>query len=258
MPKPITADCLAEARGMAHGFFTREGGVSEGIYAGLNCGAGSRDDRDRVTENRERVARHLGTEGARLVTCYQVHSADVLVVTEPWTFATMPRADGLVTNVPGIAVGALAADCAPVLLADAEARVVGAAHAGWKGALGGILEETIATMERIGARRSRIRAALGPCLGPANYEVGPEFVERFVAADTANARFFSRRPDGERPYFDLPGYVLMRLSAAGLDTVESCTTCTYADEMRLYSYRRATHRREPDYGRQISAIMLTR
>lgn len=256
MPNPLTADCLSDLPRVAHGFFTREGGVSEGIYAGLNCGAGSKDDRVHVTENRERVARHLGTNGSSLVTCYQIHSADALIVTEPWTFATMPRADGLVTNVPGIAVGALAADCAPVLFADPEAKVVGAAHAGWKGALGGILESTIATMERLGARRSRIRAALGPCLGPQNYEVGPEFAERFVAADAANARFFRRRAESERPYFDLPGYVLDRLAVAGLDTVESCTECTYADEARLYSYRRATHRKEPDYGRQISAIVL--
>lgn len=256
MPKPITADCLADARGVAHGFFTREGGVSDGIYAGLNCGAGSKDDRASVTENRERVARHLGTEGTRLVSCYQIHSADTIVVTEPWTFATMPRADGLVTNVPGIAVGALAADCAPVLFADPDARVVASAHAGWKGALGGILESTIATMERLGARRSRIRAALGPCIGPAAYEVGPEFEARFVETDAGHARFFRRpRPD-ERPYFDLPGFVLSRLEAAGLDTVENCTACTYGDEARLYSYRRATHRGEPDYGRQISAIVL--
>jgi YfiH family protein len=256
MPKPITADCIADAKGIAHGFFTREGGVSEGIYAGLNCGAGSKDDRARVSENRARVARHLGASPAHLLTCYQVHSADALVVTEPWTFETMPRADGLVTNVPGIAVGALAADCAPVLFADPDARVVAAAHAGWKGALGGILEATVATMERLGARRSRIRAALGPCIGPEAYEVGPEFEERFLAIDPEHARFF-RRPEGaERPRFDLPAFVLARLAAAGLDTVESCTACTYGNEQHLFSYRRATHRREPDYGRQISAIAL--
>lgn len=256
MPNPITADCLAEARGISHGFFTREGGVSSGIYAGLNCGAGSKDDRAQVLENRERVARHLGTSPERLLTCYQIHSADVVVVMEPWTFETMPKADGLVTNVPGIALGALAADCAPTLFADPEARVVGACHAGWKGALGGILEATISTMLRLGAKRSRIRAALGPCIGPKAYEVGPEFEANFTAADPANSRFFRRGQPDARPTFDLPAYVLSRLESAGLDTVENCTLCTYSHEDRLYSYRRATHRKEPDYGRQISAIML--
>lgn len=256
MLTPLTADCLAEMPGVSHGFFTREGGVSEGIYASLNCGAGSRDDPARVAQNRQRVARHLGTDGARLVTCYQIHSADALIVTEPWTFETMPRADGLATNVPGIAVGALAADCAPVLFADPDAKVVAAAHAGWKGALGGILESTIATMERLGAKRERIRAALGPCLGADTYEVGPEFQARFLEADRANARFF-HTPDGApRPMFDLPGYVLARLEACGLDTIENCTACTYSDEVRHFSYRRTTHRSEGDYGRQISAIML--
>ncbi len=255
-PNPITADCLADIRGVAHGFFTREGGVSEGIYAGLNCGAGSKDDRGKVVENRSRVARHLGTTGERLLTCYQVHSADAVIVTEPWTFETMPRADGLVTKVPGIALGALAADCAPILFADAEARVIGAAHAGWKGALGGVLESTIATMTCIGAKRNRIRAALGPCIGPDMYEVGPEFEATFLAADQANARFFRRPNPDARPRFDLPGYVLSRLENAGLDTVENCTVCTYSAPDRLFSYRRTTHMQEMDYGRQVSAIVL--
>ena len=256
MPNPITADCLAEVAHVAHGFFTREGGVSEGIYAGLNCGAGSKDDRERVMENRELVAAHLGTSGTQLLTCYQIHSAEAVVVREAWTFASMPRADALVTDVPGIAVGALAADCAPVLFADSEARVVAAAHAGWKGALGGILESTITKMESIGAKRGRIRAALGPCIGPQSYEVGPEFEARFLEQEGGHARFFSRRPGRDRPYFDLPGFVRDRLARCGLDTIENCTTCTYDDETRLYSYRRATHRGEPDYGRQISAITL--
>lgn len=256
MPKPITADCLAEMTGISHGFFTREGGTSEGIYAGLNCGAGSKDDRDRVMENRSRVARHLGAAPDRLLTCYQIHSADAVVVTEPWTFATMPRADGLVTKMPGIAVGALAADCAPVLFADGEAGVVAAAHAGWKGALDGILESTVRTMVKLGASRSRIRAALGPCIGPSSYEVGPEFVEKFTVADRGFERFFRRDTEDARPKFDLPAFVLMRLEQAGLGTVENCTACTYLDEARLFSFRRATHRKEPDYGRQVSAIML--
>ena len=257
MPNPITADCLAELKGVAHGFFTREGGVSDGIYAGLNCGAGSKDEREKVHENRGRVAGHLGTTADKLLTCYQVHSATAVVVKEPWTLETMPRADAMVTNVPGLAIGALAADCAPVLFADPEAGVIAAAHAGWKGAFTGVLESAIATMTSLGARRSRIRAALGPCIGPDAYEIGPEFMATFTDADPANARFF-RRPEGAaRPFFDLPAYVLARLEAAGLDTVENCTLCTYSNEARLYSYRRTTHRREADYGRQISAIMLS-
>ncbi len=256
MPKPITADCLADIRGIEHGFFTREGGVSEGIYASLNCGIGSQDHRGRVLENRERVARHLGTRGERLLTCYQVHSADAVIVTEPWTLATIPKADGLVTNLPGLALGALAADCAPVLFCDPEARVIGAAHAGWKGALGGILESTIATMTGIGAKRNRIRAVLGPCIGAQSYEVGPEFEVTFIAANPDYARFFRRPAADARPMFDLPGFILERLGAAGLDTVESVSECTYRNETQLFSYRRTTHRRETDYGRQISAIVL--
>ncbi len=256
MPQPITADCLSDIGGIAHGFFTREGGVSEGIYAGLNCGAGSKDDRERVIENRRRVATHLGAAGDRLLTCHQVHSSDAIVVTEPWSLGQNPKADALVTRVPGIALGALAADCAPILFADPEARVIAATHAGWKGALDGVLEATVAAMTRLGARPNRIRAALGPCIGPTAYEVGPEFEARFVAVDAGFARFFRRARPEARPYFDLPGFVLERLARAGLDTVESCTACTYTDEARLFSYRLATHRGEPDYGRQVSAIVL--
>ncbi len=256
MPTPITADCLADIKGIRHGFFTREGGVSEGIYAGLNCGAGSKDDRARVAENRSRVANHLGAAPGNLLTCYQIHSASTVIVTAPWTYETMPKADALVTNVPGLAVGALAADCAPVLFADPEARIVAAAHAGWRGALNGILESTVATMTRIGAKRNRIRAALGPCIGPSAYEVGPEFEATFLAVDPDYGRFFRRATAEARPYFDLPGFILARLSLAGLDTVEACTECTYSAESRLFSYRRSTHRGEPDYGRQVSAIVL--
>jgi YfiH family protein len=256
MPEPITADCLADVRGIQHGFFTRKGGVSEGIYAALNCGAGSRDDRERVMENRARVSRHLGAAEAALITCHQVHSAEAIVVREAWGPGHAPKADGLVTAERGIVLGALAADCAPVLFCDPEARVIGAAHAGWKGALTGVLEATIAAMARIGARPSRIRAALGPCIGPEAYEVGPEFEARFLMADDGNARFFRRPGGAERPFFDLPGYVLARLSEAGLDTVESATACSYGDPVRFFSFRRATHRGETDYGRQVSAIVL--
>ena len=256
MPKPITADCLADVRDVEHGFFTREGGVSEGIYGALNCGAGSRDERARVLENRARVAAHVGTTADKLVTLHQVHSADAVIVTEPWEIGQNPRADGMATNVRGIALGALAADCAPVLFVDPEARVIGAAHAGWKGALTGVLESTVTAMLRLGAKPSSIRAVLGPCIGPAAYEVGPEFEARFVAADPDYARFFHRPGPDARPHFDLPGFVLERLARMGLDTVESCTACTFTNEPQLFSYRRATHRGEPDYGRQVSAIVL--
>ncbi len=256
MPNPMTADCLAEIRGVAHGFFTREGGVSEGLYSSLNCGLGSQDETAKVVENRTRVANYLGAATSHLLTCFQVHSADAVVVTEPWTPETMPKADGLVTKVRGIALGALAADCAPVLFADPEAGVIGAAHAGWKGALGGVLEATIATMTRIGARRNRIRAVLGPCIGPSAYEVGPEFQAAFTVADPAHVRFFRRATPAARPHFDLPGFVLSRLELTGIDTIENCTACTYGETERFFSYRRTTHRHDTDYGRQISAIVL--
>ena len=256
MLEPIQSPALAAIDGIAHGFFTRRGGISEGIYASLNCGPGSRDDRAAVTENRRRVAAHLGVAASHLLTCHQHHSTDAIVVTEPWTFDTMPKADGLVTATPGIAVAALAADCAPVLFADPVARVVAATHAGWKGALGGVLESTVETMEQLGARRSNIRAVLGPCIGPEAYEVGPEFEKAFTDKASAYGVYF-RRPSGRpRSYFDLPAFVLARLERMNLATVESRTRCTYHHEQDLFSYRRTTHRGEPDYGRQISAIVL--
>ncbi len=256
MLEPIQSPALAAIDRMAHGFFTRRGGVSEGIYASLNCGPGSRDDRAAVTENRRRVAGHLGVEATHLVTCHQHHSTDAIVVSEPWTFDSMPKADALVTGTPGLAVAALAADCAPVLFADPDARVVAAAHAGWKGALGGILESTVAAMERIGARRGSIRAVLGPCIGPEAYEVGPEFEQTFIDKSLDNSAYFRRIEGGPRPYFDLPAYVLSRLERMGLGHVESQSRCTYHHEPDLFSYRRTTHRLEVDYGRQISAIVL--
>lgn len=256
MLEPIQSPGLSRTKRVAHGFFTRRGGVSEGIYASLNCGPGSRDDRAAVTENRRRVAAHLGVAPSHLLTCHQHHSTDAIVVTEPWTFETMPKADGLVTATPGIAVGALAADCAPVLFADARAGIVGAAHAGWKGALGGILEQTVATMERIGATRQDIHAVLGPCIGPDAYEVGPEFEQAFTDKSPENSAFFRRMEGRSRPYFDLPAFVVNRLGRMGLGHVESQSRCTYAHEEDLFSYRRTTHRSEPDYGRQISAIVL--
>lgn len=253
-PAPILADAL-KLDGIRHGFFTREGGVSEGIYASLNCGLGSGDDRERVIENRNRVAASLGVEAGRVATVYQVHSADALTMTGPFE-GPPPKADAMVTREKGLALGALAADCAPILFADPDAGVVGAAHAGWRGALSGIGDETVAAMERLGAHRSAIRAVVGPCIGPENYEIGPEFAAAFMEADTANAAFFRA---GERPghaFFDLPGYVAARLSGLGLFSVDTLGRCTYAEPETFFSYRRKTHLGEADYGRQISAICL--
>jgi polyphenol oxidase len=255
-PGPIHAPLLERfgADGIRHGFFSRRGGVSKGLYAGLNAGVGSRDDPAAVSENRSRVAASLGTTPDRLLTLYQVHSADALTVREPFR-GERPKADAMVTDRPGLALGVLAADCGPVLFADGEARVVGAAHAGWKGAFTGVLEATIDAMERLGARRERISAVLGPSISAENYEVGPEFVDRFIAADAGNARYFAPSPRDGHAMFDLNAYTVDRLAAAGVQAGQ-LGLCTYADEDRFYSYRRATHRAEPDYGRQISAIMI--
>lgn len=258
MPKPITAPRLAALDGIAHGFFGRAGGVSEGIYAALNCGHGSADATEAVRENRDRVARHLGARPGRVVTLYQIHSATAVVVDATLPREALPRADALVTATPGLVVGALSADCAPVLLADPVARVVAAAHAGWRGAVAGVVEAAIAAMEGVGAERRRIRAAVGPCINQPAYEVGPELEAEVVALDAGNARFFSR-PGGlrRRPHFDLPAYVYHRLQKAGLATVEQCSPCTFANESEYFSYRRSRTREEPDYGRQISAIVVT-
>lgn len=254
MLAPIIADNL-RLPGIAHGFFTREGGVSSGIYAALNCGLGSDDVRTDVIENRSRVARHLGA--GELVTLHQVHSATALIVDGRADPANLPRADALVTTRPGLAIGALSADCTPILLADPVARVVGAAHAGWRGAVGGILEATIATMVHAGARRERIAAAIGPCINQPAYEVGPEFEAQFIAADASTARFFSRATPDARPHFDLPGFVESRLARAGIATVARHSHCTFAERDRMFSYRRTQQRHESDYGRQVSAIALT-
>ena len=252
-PDPIRSSAL-DRPGIRHGFFTRTGGVSTGIYRGLNVGVGSQDSLEHVTENRRRVANWLGVVPHNLLTLYQIHSADALVVREPFT-GERPRADAMVTDRPGIALGALAADCGPVLYADSEAGVVGAAHAGWKGALTGVLEATIEAMEQLGAQRSRIVAILGPSISAANYEVGPEFVDRFVTADPANADYFAPSSKGGHAMFDLNRYTVDRLNRAGVHA-DTVGRCTYSDEDDFYSYRRTTHRQEPDYGRQISAIVL--
>lgn len=239
---------------VAHGFFTRKGGTSEGLYRSLNVGIGSKDDPHRVHRNRADAAAALGVASDRLLTPFQVHSPDVVTVSDA-PFRERPRADGIVTARPGLAIGVVTADCGPVLFADAGAGVVGAAHAGWRGALSGVLENTIAAMEALGARRERIAATLGPTISQENYEVGPEFFAQFVEADPAYAAYFTNpAPDGRR-MFDLPSFVVDRLVAAGV-AADWIGHCTYADEERYFSYRRTTHRNEPDYGRQLSAIAL--
>jgi YfiH family protein len=240
---------------IAHGFFGRQGGVSQGVYASLNCGPGSSDVRAGVLENRRRAIAALAP-GARLVTLYQIHSAEAVSVTEPWDIPQNPKADAMVTDRAGIALGILTADCAPILLADADAHVIGAAHAGWNGALAGVTESVLAAMERLGARRGRIRAAIGPCISQSAYEVGPEFEPRFRAADPANVRFFLPSPRAGHWQFDLPAYVAHRLRQGGVESVESINACTYGQDSAFFSYRRMTHRKEPDYGRQLSAIVL--
>jgi YfiH family protein len=240
--------------GVAHGFLGRRGGVSGGVLAGLNVGTGSADDPALIAENRDRAVEAVAP-GARLVTLYQVHSSDAVTVIEPFEERLRPRADALVTDRSGLALGILTADCAPVLLADSEAGVVGAAHAGWKGALGGVTDSTIAAMETLGARRERIVAAVGPCIARASYEVDDVFFRRFAEADPANERFFADGRPGHHQ-FDLEAYVAHRLAAAGVRTVEMLGLDTYADETRFYSFRRATHRGEPDYGRQIAIIAV--
>lgn len=238
--------------GIAHGFLGRRGGVSTGMHAGLNVGTGSQDDPETIAENRRRAVEAV-LPGAQLATVFQVHSGDCVTVIEPFEERLRPRADALVTNRPGLALGILTADCAPVLLADREAGVVGAAHAGWKGAIGGITDSTIAAMEALGAKRERIAAAVGPCIARASYEVDDRFLRRFSEADPANELFFADGRPGHYQ-FDLEAYVANRLAAAGIRTVEMLGEDTYAQPERFFSFRRATHTDEPDYGRQISII----
>ncbi len=247
---PIEVPALA---GLRHAFFTRQGGVSDGLYASLNGGVGSRDAAEAVAENRRRMAAHLGV--ATLLVPYQIHSATCLTVTEPWR-GERPRCDAQATRLRGLALGATGADCGMVLFADREAEVIAAAHAGWGGAFGGILEATLDAMEGLGARRGAVTAVLGPTIGAASYETGPEFRARFVAADPANAVFFAPNEREGHALFDLPGFIGHRLRRAGVGRFEDLALDTYADEARFFSYRRATHRGEPDYGRLISAIAM--
>ena len=312
MLSPIEADNLADLPGIRHGFFTRAGGVSEGIYAGLNCGLGSKDDRDAVLQNRARVANYLGATDPAVLTPYQIHSADAVIVeahlpaeapfpagqppnttsgsvgsgkspnttsgsvgsgkspnttsgsvgsgkppnTTSGSFGQQIRADAIVTRTPGLAIGILTADCGPVLLADPKARVVAAAHAGWRGAVAGILDAAIAAMEELGAHRENIHAALGPCITQPNYEVGADFQESLVASNRDFRRFFTTAdPDG-KPHFDLPAFILADLETKGIASIVSSVCCTYENESKFFSFRRTTHRREQDYGRQIAAIVV--
>jgi YfiH family protein len=246
----LTSDSLAPVR---HGFFTRAGGASSGIFSGLNCGTGSSDLYEVVQINRARVAEAMGTTSDRLIGVHQVHSADVVTVTEP--FDERPKVDGMVTKTPGLALTVLTADCQPVLLADGAAGVIGAAHAGWKGTMDGVLEATVDAMVAIGADRESITAVIGPTISQRAYEVGPEFVERFADHDPESLRFFAGG-QGDRAQFDLPGYGLYRLRAAGVGHAEWIRHCTYSDPDRFFSYRRSVHAQEADYGRLISCIIL--
>jgi YfiH family protein len=246
---------LSAVPGLRHAFFTREGGVSTGIYASLNGGVGSDDDPAAVTENRRRMAEHLGVQPAQFLTVFQIHSPEVAVATAPWDTASRPRADALVTNVPGLALGVTAADCGPILFVDPQTRVIGAAHAGWKGAFGGVIENTIAAMEGLGASRGSVIAAIGPLIRQPSYEVGAEFVTRFTGTDKDNSRFFVPSTRADHSMFDLAGYIRFRLERAGVLMIDDVGVDTYADE-RFFSYRRTTHRKEPDYGRNIHAIVL--
>ncbi|MGL5113841.1 MAG: peptidoglycan editing factor PgeF [Beijerinckiaceae bacterium] len=255
MLDPVHAPTLSVLPGIRHAFFTREGGISQGLHASLNGGLGSKDAREHVLENRRRMAAHLAVTAENFIGAWQVHSAEVVEVSGPWE-GERPKADALVTATPGLAISVATADCGPILFADGKAGVIGAAHAGWQGAFKDILENTLAAMERLGARRADMTVAIGPMLSQRNYEVGPEFVERFNAQNAGNAAFFARAERQGHAMFDLPAFVRRRLENAGVGMVDDTSLCTYADEARFYSYRRATHRREADYGRLISAITL--
>ena len=252
----LQARSLAALDGISHGFFTRAGGVSQGVYATLNGGVGSSDAPDKVRENRARMAAALGVKPDRLLSAYQIHSPNVVMADKPWPGDQRPHADGIVTRTPGLAIGISTADCGPVLFADRRARVIGAAHAGWKGALTGVLEATIKAMESVGADRSGIRATLGPMIRQPNYEVGPEFVDRFHNDDAISARFFKPSARAGHAMFDLSGYIAARLSRAGINHFEDLGLCTFAEPDRFFSYRRTTKLAEADYGRHVNAIAL--
>ena len=251
----IQAKTLA-LTGIRHAFFTREGGVSGGLYSSLNGGVGSRDSHDHVAENRARMAAALAVNPDHLLTVYQIHSPNVVIADAPWTAAARPRADAIVTRKRGLAIGVSTADCGPILFADTRAGVVGAAHAGWRGALAGVAEATIEAMEQLGAARDQIRAALGPMIRQESYEVGPDLIARFAAEDAGSDRFFAPAARNGHAQFDLSGYIASRLTRAGILHIEDVGLCTYADPARFFSFRRSTHRAEADYGRHVNAIAL--
>lgn len=252
----ITFPNWADEARLSHGFFTRNGGVSKGIYTSLNCGTGSQDDGASVRENIRRCVAALSDNPASFCKLWQIHSADVMTVHEPWDLKDSPKADAMVTDRPNIVLGILTADCGPVLFADRQAGVVGAAHAGWKGAIGGVLENTIAAMLALGAQRERIEAVLGPCIAQASYEVGPEFYTRFAEENALYATFFVPAKTPGHFLFNLAGFIHHRLLSHGLQDVQLLAMDTYENEAQFFSYRRTTHRAEHDYGRQLSAIML--
>ncbi|WP_316204866.1 MULTISPECIES: peptidoglycan editing factor PgeF [unclassified Bradyrhizobium] len=251
----LASDLISAVPGLRHAFFTREGGVSDGIYAGLNGGLGSNDVPDNVRENRRRMAAHLGATPENFLSVHQIHSPDVVVATRPWDGPARPKADAIVTQIEKLAIGVTTADCGPVLFVDPHKRVIGAAHAGWKGALTGVLEATIGAMETLGAERGQIIAAIGPMIRQPSYEVGAEFVERFLDADAEHAMFFLPSTREGHAMFDLAGFIRARLDKAGVLMIDDLGHDTYADD-RFFSYRRSVHRKEPDYGRHVHAIML--
>ena len=251
----LVSSVLAAIPGLRHAFFTREGGVSDGVYDSLNGGLGSRDDPANVAENRRRMAEQLGVAPSHFLNVHQIHSPDAIVAAAPWETSTRPKADAIVTRTEGLAIGITTADCGPILFVDPKARVIGAAHAGWKGAITGILESTIDAMEELGAERNSMIAAIGPLIRQPSYEVGSEFVERFLDADAGNAPFFLPGERDGHAMFDLPGFIRIRLEKAGVLMIDDLGVDTYADE-RFYSYRRSVHRKEPDYGRLVHAIAL--
>jgi polyphenol oxidase len=251
----LASSLLSAVPGLRHAFFTRDGGVSDGIYAGLNGGLGSNDDPAHVAENRRRMAEQMGVAPTHLIGVHQIHSPDALVATGPWPSADRPKADAIVTKNEGVAIGVTTADCGPILFVDPKARVIGAAHAGWKGALTGVLESTIDAMEKLGADRNGMVAAIGPLIRQPSYEVGNEFVERFINADAENALFFLPGERNGHAMFDLAGFIRMRLENAGILMIDDLGVDTYSDE-RFFSYRRSVHRKEQDYGRHVHAIAL--
>lgn len=250
-----TAPIFDNLHSVSHGFFGRAGGVSTSKYASLNTGRGSDDNPAHVEENRELVAQAIGTDGERLLSNHQIHSTNVVIAKTPWDKNTQPKADGIVTNVAGLAISALSADCAPILFADTKADVIGAAHAGWRGALAGVTDETIKAMVDLGAKRSNIVAAIGPCIGPQHFEVGPEFVSEFISDNPDNVKLF-RKGESDRSYFDIKAYLVRKLLAAGIGQAAALPDCTYAAPGEYFSYRHNCHNDIQDYGRNISVIMI--